>query len=102
MVICNIFHQEVRTYTFFFVAHENFPKTDQIMKQKLLTYKKAEIIPWILTDNEWSKAKNKFNRKHKLHKYRETKKKYTFETTVESLMKTRDISNILDSKGSGK
>jgi exonuclease III len=46
------FHPTFTQYTFFSAAHGNFPKTDHILRHKasLSKYKKIEIIPCVLSD----------------------------------------------------
>jgi exonuclease III len=51
--VYRIFHPTSAQYTFFSVAHGTFSKTDHILghKANLSKYKKIEIIPCILSDN---------------------------------------------------
>jgi hypothetical protein len=51
--VCRIFHSTSTQHTFFSVAHETFPKIDNILghKASLSTYAKIKIIPCILSDH---------------------------------------------------
>jgi hypothetical protein len=50
--VYRMFHQTAAQYTFFSEAHGTFSKTDHILghKTSLSKYKKTEIIPCILSD----------------------------------------------------
>jgi hypothetical protein len=53
LAVYRIFHTTSTQYTFFSAAHGNFSKIDHILghKASLSKYKKIEIIPCILSDN---------------------------------------------------
>jgi exonuclease III len=57
--VYRIFHPNSAQYTFFSAAHGTFSKIDHILGQKnsLSKYKKIEIIPWTLSDNNALKLK---------------------------------------------
>jgi hypothetical protein len=63
-----IFHPTSVQYTFFSAVHGIFSKTDQILghKASFIKYKKMEIIPYILSDQNALKLElnNKNNKKH--------------------------------------
>jgi hypothetical protein len=64
--VCRIFHPISAQYTFFSAAHGTFSKIDHILGHKS-KYKKIEIIPCLLSDNNALKLElnNKNNsRKH--------------------------------------
>jgi hypothetical protein len=67
--VCRIFHPTSIQYTFFSAAYGTFSKTDCMLRHKanLSKYKRIEIIPCILSDNNALKLElnNKNNsRKH--------------------------------------
>jgi hypothetical protein len=65
--VYRIFHPTSTQYTFFSGAHETFSKIDHILghKASLNKYKKTEIIPCIISDNNALKLElnNKKNNK---------------------------------------
>jgi hypothetical protein len=67
--VYRIFHPTTAKYTFFSAAHGTFSKMDQILghKASLSKYKKVEIIPCILFDNNALKVE--FNNKNNSRKH---------------------------------
>jgi exonuclease III len=66
--VYRIFHPGTAQYTFFLAVHGTFSKTDHILghKANLNQYKKTEITPYIMSDN--NPIKQEFNNKRNSRK----------------------------------
>jgi hypothetical protein len=74
VVIYRVFHPTTRQYTFFFVAHGTFSKTDIILghKASLKKFKKIKITPCIISYH--NRIKLDLNNKRNHRKYSNTRR----------------------------